>query len=65
MKYLSDGTVERAIRRVWLPSGVDYAENFSPVAEIGYIRLFLSFATSLGWLLHQLDVNNAFLHGDL
>jgi len=29
------------------------------------VRCFLSIAIAHGWELHQLDVNNAFLHGDL
>ena len=35
------------------------------MAKIRSIRLFLSLATNLGWPLHQLNVNNTFLHGDL
>ncbi|GKC14390.1 ribonuclease H-like domain-containing protein [Tanacetum coccineum] len=45
--------------------GIDYSETFSPVAKISSIRLFISLAATYNWALHQLDVKNAFLHGDL
>nr|GEV13938.1 hypothetical protein [Tanacetum cinerariifolium] len=45
--------------------GIDYFESFSPVAKISSIRLFISLAATYDWVLHQLDVKNAFLHGDL
>ena len=45
--------------------GVDYSNTFSSVAKLTSIRLFISLATTHGWDLHQLDIKNAFLHGDL
>ncbi|KAI3441040.1 Protein kinase domain-containing protein [Psidium guajava] len=45
--------------------GVDYFETFSPVAKMASVRLFISLASSHDWILHQLDVKNAFLNGYL
>jgi hypothetical protein len=45
--------------------GVDYQETFSPVARLNSVRILLSIAVSRSWPLYQLDIKNAFLHGDL
>lgn len=69
-KYLADGTFSRYKARLVANGsnqldGVDVDETFSPVVKPGTIRTVLSLAISRHWPIHQLDVKNAFLHGDL
>jgi hypothetical protein len=45
--------------------GLDCHETFAPVAKLVTIRTLLSIASIKQWSLHQLDVKNSFLQGDL
>nr|GEZ42283.1 hypothetical protein [Tanacetum cinerariifolium] len=45
--------------------GIDYDEVFAPVARIEAIRLFLAFASYMGFMVYQMDVNSAFLYGEI
>ncbi|EOY03128.1 Cysteine-rich RLK (RECEPTOR-like protein kinase) 8 [Theobroma cacao] len=43
----------------------DYNEQFSSVAKHTTVQMFFALAAIHGWYLSQLDINNAFLYGDL
>ncbi|MCO5580163.1 hypothetical protein L7F22_034030 [Adiantum nelumboides] len=45
--------------------GIDYEETIAPIAKMATVRAVIAVATAKGWILHQKDVKNAFLHGNL
>ncbi|GKD26056.1 putative ribonuclease H-like domain-containing protein, partial [Tanacetum coccineum] len=45
--------------------GIDYTEVFAPVARVEAIRLFLAFASFMGFMVYQMDVKSAFLNGKI
>nr|GEW64230.1 hypothetical protein [Tanacetum cinerariifolium] len=45
--------------------GIDYDEVFAPVARIEAIRIFLAFASYIGFIVYQMDVKSAFLYGTI
>jgi len=70
VKHNVDGSVSKYKARLVAKGyaqtyGIDYEETYSPIAKMTTIRAIIVMAVAKGWSLHQMDVKNVFLHGDL
>nr|GEW71436.1 ribonuclease H-like domain-containing protein [Tanacetum cinerariifolium] len=69
-KFYADGTLS-CYKACLVANGssqqhrIDFDETFSPVVKPATIHMVLSLAVSRQWPIHQLDVKNAFINGDL
>lgn len=70
IKYKTNGKIERykvllITKGFTRLEGVDFHDAFAPVAKLVTVRSLLVIVVKKDWIMHQLDVNNAFLHDDL
>nr|GEW66585.1 ribonuclease H-like domain-containing protein [Tanacetum cinerariifolium] len=70
IKYKSSGDIDiykaRYVAKGFnQKEGIDFDETFSPVVKIVTIRCVINLVVQNNWSIYQLDVNNAFLYGDL
>nr|GFB73248.1 hypothetical protein [Tanacetum cinerariifolium] len=57
--------MQEEMQQFFNQQGIDYDEVIDPVARIEAIRLFLAFASYMGFMVYQMDVKSAFLYGKI
>ncbi len=44
---------------------MNYEETHAPVARVVSIRVLFAICAARGWKVHQIDVNNVYLNGEI
>nr|GEU41552.1 hypothetical protein [Tanacetum cinerariifolium] len=72
VEAMQEELLQFKIQNVWIlvdrpkgEEGIDYEDVFAPVARIEAIRLFLAYASFMGFTVYQMDVKSAFLYGTI
>ncbi|XP_014489903.1 uncharacterized protein LOC106752681 [Vigna radiata var. radiata] len=69
-KYEADGSIERRkeiliARGFQQTTGINFYETFSHMVKSSSVKIILAIAVHFNWDVRQLDINNAFLNGNL
>jgi len=67
IKHVADGSIDKykvrfVARGFFQLEGIDYEETFAPTTRYTTIQSLVSLAASMGWNIHQMDVNIVFLN---
>nr|GEV46040.1 reverse transcriptase domain-containing protein [Tanacetum cinerariifolium] len=68
IEAMQEELLQFKMQKVWghtQEEGIDYKEVFAPVARIKAIRLFLAYASFMGFMVYQMDVKSDFLYGTI